>query len=60
MVTELENESQNPRMLWVGRNLEDHLFPTPCHGQEYFPLDQDAPGPIQVANWSLELCDKGK
>jgi len=34
-------------MTWVGRDLKDHPVPTPCHGQEYHPLDQVAEGPIQ-------------
>jgi len=29
-------------MAWVGRDLKDHLVPTPCHGQGHFSLDQVA------------------
>lgn len=28
-------------------DLKDHLVPTPCHGQEHFPLDQIAQGLTQ-------------
>jgi len=28
------------RIEWVGRDLKDHLVPTPCHGQTHLPLDQ--------------------
>lgn len=31
----------------VGVDLKDDLVPTPCHGQEYLPLDQVARGLIQ-------------
>jgi len=27
----------NHRMVWVGRDLEVHPVPTPCHGQGYVP-----------------------
>lgn len=30
----------NHGMVWVGRVLEDHLFPAPCHEQEHIPLHQ--------------------
>ncbi|KAJ7407078.1 hypothetical protein BTVI_63908 [Pitangus sulphuratus] len=26
------------RMVWVERDLKDHLVPTPCHGQGHLPL----------------------
>ena len=35
------------RMVWVGRDLIDHLVPTPCHGQRHLPLDQVAQSLIQ-------------
>ena len=38
-------------MVWVGRDLRDHLVPIPCHRQDCHPLNQapaQAPqGPIQ-------------
>ena len=34
-------------MVWVGRDLKDHLVPTPCHGQKHLPLDQVAQSPSQ-------------
>ena len=40
-------------MVWVGRDLKDHLVPTPCHGQRHLPLDQGAQSPIQPG---LEHC----
>lgn len=27
-------------VIWVGRNLKDHLVPTPCQGDGHLPLDQ--------------------
>ena len=30
--SQLDIETQNHRMAWVGRDFEDHLIPTPCHG----------------------------
>jgi len=39
---------QNHRMVWVGRDLTDHLVPTPCHEQGHLP-------PAQVAPSSLAL-----
>ena len=38
-------ESQNCGMVWVGRDLKDHLVPTPCHGQGHLPPDQVAQSP---------------
>jgi len=29
-------------MVWVGRDLIDHLVPTPCHGQGHLLLEQVA------------------
>lgn len=29
-------------MVWVGRNVEDHPVPTPCHRQGHLPLDHVA------------------
>jgi len=40
-------ESQNHRMVWVGRDLIGHLVPTLCHGQGRLPLHQIAQGPTQ-------------
>lgn len=34
-------------MARVGKDLKDHLFPTPCHGQGHLPPDQFAQRPIQ-------------
>jgi len=34
-------------MVWVGKNLIDHLVPPLCHGQGHLPLDQVAQSPIQ-------------
>ena len=34
-------------MVWVGRDLKDHLVQPPCHGQGHLPLDQVAQSPIQ-------------
>jgi len=34
-------------MVWVGRDLKDHLVPTPCPGQGHLPLDQVAQSRIQ-------------
>lgn len=33
----ITKSSQNYRMLWLGRDLTDHLFPTPYHGQGHSP-----------------------
>ena len=37
----------NHRMVWVGRDLKDHLVPTPLPGQGHPPLDQGAQSHIQ-------------
>jgi len=34
-------------MVWVGRDLIDHLVPTPLHGEGHLPLDQVAQSPVQ-------------
>jgi len=34
-------------MVRVGRDLKDHLVPTPCRGQGHVPLDQVAQSSIQ-------------
>jgi len=34
-------------MFWVGRDLKDHLVPTPLHGQGHLPLHHFAQRPIQ-------------
>ena len=41
--------SQNHRMAQVGRDLIDHLVPTPCHGQGCHPPDWAAQGPSRLA-----------
>ena len=40
-------ESQNHRVVRIGRVLTDHLVPTPCHGQGHLPPDQVAQSPVQ-------------
>lgn len=44
-------------MVWLGKDLKDHLVPTPCHEQGQLPLDQVAPSPgferIKENNGSL-------
>jgi len=37
----------NHKMVWVGRDLRDHVVPTHCYGQGHLPLDQVAQSPIQ-------------
>jgi len=34
-------------MVWVGKDLKDHLVPTSHHEQEHLPLDQVAQSSIQ-------------
>jgi len=34
-------------MVWVGRDIEDHVVPTTCYWQGHLPLDQVARSPIQ-------------
>jgi len=34
-------------MVWVGRDLTDHLVPTPCHRQGHLSVDWSAQSPIQ-------------
>jgi len=29
-------------MVWVGRDLKDHLFQPPCHGQGHLQVDRAA------------------
>ena len=36
-------------MVWVERDLCDHLVPTPCYRQGHLPLGQGAQNPIQPA-----------
>jgi len=43
-------------MVWVGRDLIDHLVPAPCHGQGPLPPAQAAPSSIQPG---LERCQGG-
>jgi len=43
-------------MVWVGRDLKDHLVPPPRHGQGHLPLEQAAQSPIQPG---LEHCQEG-
>lgn len=33
-------------MVWDGKEVEDHLIPTPCQGQEHLSLDQVAQSPL--------------
>jgi len=40
-------ESKNHRKAYVGRELEDHLLPTPYHRQGCHPPTQGAQNPIQ-------------
>ena len=44
------------RMVWLGKDLKDHLVPTPCHEQGHLPLDQGAQSSIQPG---LEPCQGG-
>jgi len=46
----------NHRMVWVGRDLKDHLVPSPCHGQGHLPLAHAAQSSIQPG---LEHCQGG-
>jgi len=43
-------------MVWVGRELKDHLVPNPCRKQGHLPLDQVAQSSIQPG---LEHCQGG-
>jgi len=43
-------------MVWVGKDLIDHLLPSPHHGQGPLPPAQAAPSPIQPG---LEPCQGG-
>jgi len=43
----ITESSSSDRMVWVGRDLIDHLVPTPCHGQGHLPPAQGAPSPVQ-------------
>jgi len=51
--TEIQSacKSQNHRVAYIGRDLKDHLVPTPCHQQDcqllHQALDQAAQYPIQ-------------
>lgn len=38
----------NPRLVWVGRDLQAHLVATPCHGQGHFSPPQVAQGPLSL------------
>ena len=60
---------QNHRMVWVGRDLTDHLVPTPCHEQGHLPPAQGAqssiqpglehfPSPAPPKPGSLTLCTR--
>jgi len=35
-------------MASIGRDLKDELVAAPCHGQDYYPLDQFPQDPIQL------------
>ena len=43
-------------MVWVGRDVTDHLVQPPCHGQRHLSLDQGAQSPVQA---DLEHCQGG-
>ena len=47
---------QNRRTVWVGRDLDAHLLPTPCHEQGHLPPAQGAHSSIQPG---LERCQGG-
>jgi len=36
-------------MVWVGRDLSDHLVPTPCYRQGHLPLDSLPKAPSSLA-----------
>ena len=40
-------ETQNHRMVWVGRDHYDHLVAALCYMQGHIPLDQIAQSPTQ-------------
>lgn len=40
-------ESWDNRMVWIGKELKDHLVPTPCHGLGHLSLSQVDQSPIQ-------------
>lgn len=35
------------KIVQAGRDLKAHVISFPCHGQEYLPLSQVAPTPVQ-------------
>lgn len=39
----------NQSIVWIGKDLTDHLIPTPCHDMVYLSLNQAAQGSIQLA-----------
>jgi len=41
-------------MACVGRDLRNHLVPTPCHGYGCHPSDEAAQGPIQPSHEHLQ------
>lgn len=43
-----QGRRSNHRMAYIGRDLKDHLTPTPCNGQGCHPPDQAAQGPLQT------------
>ena len=43
-------------MAWMGRDLKHHPVLTPCCGQDCYPLDQAAQGPIQHGLEHLQGC----
>jgi len=44
-------------MASIGRDLEDHQTPTPCHGQGCQPLDKAPRAPSNLAFWGQEYDD---
>lgn len=53
-------ESYKPVVACVGRELEFHLIPAPCHGQRHLSLDQVAPSPPacleRFQGWGIQSC----
>ena len=43
-------------MVWVGRDLKDHLVQPPCHGQEHLSLDQASE---RFSNLTLNMSSDG-
>ncbi|KAM4755607.1 farnesyl pyrophosphate synthase isoform 2-T2 [Cyanocitta cristata] len=43
------NKSQNHRLVWVGRDIKDHLVPLPCHGRDTFHCPNLLQAPSNLA-----------